>query len=97
MKCERCLSPVVPGEDHAAPEGCLKALQRDLKAVYGVVEHLEKTTGNVVVRVEVCHTKGQNDFVLYITTGAQTRDDVLAALVASQLKSSYVFGRLTSH
>lgn len=94
MKCARCLSPIAPPDDHAAPEGCIAALRRDLEAVYGVVEHLTRTTGNVVARVELCHTKGQSDLVFYITTGAQTRDDVLAALIASQLKSAHVFGSL---
>ena len=93
-KCARCGSSVVPGENHAAPEGCIKALRRDLEAVYQVVEHLTATTGNVVARIELCHTAGQQDFTLYLTTGAQTRDDVLGALLAAQLKSAYIFGKL---
>lgn len=94
VKCERCLGPMVPGDDHTMPEGCIKGLQRDLEAVYGVVEHLTATTGNVVARVELCHTKGQPDLVFYITTGSKTKDEVLAKLIAAQLKSTYIFGSL---
>lgn len=46
------------------------------------------------MKVELCHTTGQRDLVFYITVGAQTRDDVLAALISAQLKSAYIFGRL---
>lgn len=94
VKCERCLGPMVPGDDHSTSEGCIKGLQRDIEALYGVVEHLTATTGSVVARVELCHTKGQPNFVFYITTGSKTKDDVLAKLIAAQLKSAYIFGSL---
>lgn len=93
-KCDRCECPLGTGDDHTGPEGCIAALRRDREALYGAMEHLSRTTGVVVARVELCHPKNTSDLVFYITTGLKTRDDVLAALIASQLKSVHVFGQL---
>ena len=93
MKCAACGSPTL-GADHVEPAECIAALRRDLEAVYGVVEHFSHMTEQVVARVEMVHPGDTKRLVFYITTGIATRDDVLAALIAANLKSAHVFGSL---